>query len=215
MPLPIAPLTENEIWTATPEPPSTDEAPSGVLPVLAAHETRTLILEWPESIRTGESGSLLLALAGEEGGFIAPTAKAEEREFSEKLIAVSSLYETHQLVVEARLDMTGPDISPQGTMSEALAPGQKAQFAWSISPKQPGVYRGVLWLYLNIRPKTGGEIVRRALLARPLEIESGNVLVFSARVVRWAGIVGMLAGAVLGSYYCRRGYCGLKSPWRK
>ncbi|NPV75828.1 MAG: hypothetical protein HPY59_05560 [Anaerolineae bacterium] len=195
--------------------PATAEAspfPAPASELSAVNEKRLLILEWPESIRVGESDLLLLTLEVDQKGMLTPTAQIAGHAVSGTPVELPNLYETHNLVFETRLDMTGPDISPQGTMSEALRPGQKVQFAWSIHPNETGKYRGMLWLYLNIAPKSGGEVDRRTLLARQVEIEAVNVLGLPAKVVRWTGILGTVTSTILGIPFLQDGLLWL---WRR
>lgn len=201
--------TLSAVLPATPEA-SPFPAPAGELS--AINEKRLLILEWPESIRVGESDLLLLTLEVDQKGVLTPTVQIAGHAVSGTPVELPNLYETHNLVVETRLDMAGPDISPQGTISEALRPGQKAQFAWSIHPNETGNYRGMLWLYLNIAPKSGGEIDRRTLLARQVEIEAVNVLGLPAKVVRWTGILGTVTSTILGIPFLQDGLLWI---WRR
>lgn len=186
--------------------------PAPVGELSAINEKRLLIFEWPETIRVGESDLLSLTLEVDQKGVLTPTVQIAGHAVTGTPVELPNLYETHNLVVETRLDLAGPDISPQGTMSELLRSGQKAQFAWSIHPNETGIYRGMLWLYLNIVPKSGGEIDRRTLLARQVEIEAVNVLGLPAKVVRWTGILGTVASTILGFPFFQD---GLLWTWKR
>lgn len=182
---------------------SPSPAPAGAFST--TNEKRLLVLDWPESIRVGEGDFIFLTLEVDQNGVLTPTAQIAGHAVSGTPLELPNLYETHSLVVETRLDMAGLDIAPQGTMSEALHPGQIAQFAWSIIPNETGIYRGMLWLYLNIVPKSGGELDRRMLLARQMEIEAVNVLGLPVKVMRWTGILGTVTSAILGVPFLQDG----------
>lgn len=142
---------------------------------------RRLSMSWPQLLRLGDSGQVTLALdvAGEATG-------------------AASLFDTHFVVAEARLDLAGMQVEPFSTISEPMAPQRALQLFWKIHPTVTGTYRGTLWLYLNLVPKGGGTVERRALVARPIEIQVLAVLGLPALPIRWGSIVAMGLSTWLG-----------------
>jgi len=90
------------------------------------------------------------------------------------------------------------EISPSELSSQTLSEGQSVSFYWSVRPQYAGVYRGTIWFYLRFVDKVSGEESRRAVSAQIVEIEAVNFLGLPAKVVRTAGGVGSVVGAVIG-----------------
>jgi len=159
-------------------------------------ETRLLTIERPRFTRVGDADLIRLTFEVDPEQRITPTVETGGNPIDDRIIDIPDLYETHNLVLEARLDMAGMQVAPQDTISEPLRRGQTVTFYWSISPLQAGTYRGNLWVYLNLVPKGGGELLRTALVAHRLEIEARSVLGLPAGMARWAGAVGAVLGLV-------------------
>jgi len=178
-------------FTPTPEQPG--ETPRPEIP-----ETRRLTLEYPPRIRAGDADIVRLTLEVDQSGNITPTAVVQGNVITGQVIEVPNLYETHHVIVEARMDMAGMQISPADLTSQTLSPGQSVMFFWSIRPDDPGVYRGTVWLYLRFVDKFSGEESRKAVSAQTVEIEAVNLLGIPARVIRVAGGLGSLVGTIIG-----------------
>lgn len=151
---------------------------------------RRLSMSWPQLLRLGDSGQVTLALdvAGEAATAPQPDEAAK----------AASLSDTHSVVAEARLDLAGMQVEPFPTISEPMAPQRDLQLFWKIHPAVTGTYRGTLWLYLNLVPKGRGTVERRALVARPIEIQVLSVLGLPALPVRWGSVVAIGLSAWLG-----------------
>jgi hypothetical protein len=149
-----------------------------------------LSMSWPQLLRLGDTGQVTLALdvAGE-----AATAPQPD-----EAVEAAGLFDTQSVVAEARLDLAGMQVEPFPTISEPMAPQRDLQLFWKIHPTVTGAYRGTLWLYLNLVPKGGGTVERKALVARPIEIQVLSVLGLPAAVVRWGSVVGIGLLAWLG-----------------
>jgi hypothetical protein len=160
-------------------------------------EIRRLTIQWPKMVRVGDADLVHLTYAVDQNGNLSPVAGAGKSPIGEQIIEIPYLYESNNLVLEVRLDMAGLQVTPQATISEPLRPGQTLSFSWSISPVQASVYRGNLWVYLNIVPKGGGDIDRRALVAYRMEIEARSILGLPVNVARWGGAAGSVLGLVL------------------
>jgi hypothetical protein len=176
--------------------PTTGE---GEQPQPAIPESRRLTLEFPPVMRTGDSTRIRLQLEVDERGNITPTAVVEGNVVSGEVVEIPNLYETHNVIAEARLDMAGMEVQPPGTVSEPLSPGQAATFFWSVRPNESGNYEGTAWLHLRFVPKGGGEESRIPVSVQFLEIEARSFLGFlSGNVARGIGALGSVIGSVLG-----------------
>lgn len=156
------------------------------------YEQRLLSLDWPQKIRLGDSDVIHLSLEMDPNGTLTPTAQYAGHTIEGAPIQIPNLYDTHNLVAEARLDLADAAVSPQGVISEPLRPGQTLHYYWSVSPNQLGTKRGTLWLYLNLVPKAGGETERLPLISKPIEIESVSVLGLPADLARWGEELALL-----------------------
>lgn len=183
-----------------PQPSPTTASPPGAsppTPIPQIPEQRLLILEWPQTIRVGDSDLILLTLALDHEGNITPTASIQGHQIQGEKISVPNLYETHYVFAEGRLDISGLEITPNPEILEPLQPGKSVKFAWSVRPTQVGNYHGMVWLHLVLKPKTGGSEDRLALSAQRIDIRAVNLLGLSGNAARWMGVIGSLVGSLL------------------
>jgi hypothetical protein len=169
-----------------------------VSPVPASLESRRVTLEFPSQIRLGDSDIVRLTLEVDELFGLTPTAQVAGNVVQGETVQIPSLYETHNVIAEARLDMAGVEISPPGTTSEPLLPGQSVTFFWSVRTEAGGTYRGTVWLHLRFVDKVSGAESRRAVSAQQIELQAVNFLGMSAGVARGLGAVGSVLGGILG-----------------
>ena len=185
------------------EPADTEEpAPEPTVKPLpeqsVLYEKRIIYLEWPEKIKVGESDRIQLILEVDEEGKITPTVSVEGNKQESEPILIPDLYENYYLNVESRLDIAGMDVLPEGVVSTALIKGKKVIFAWSLSPRQSGIFSGTVWLHLNLIPKNGDFAQKELLFAKPIKIEGTTIFGLSSGTARWAGVVGTGTSFILG-----------------
>ena len=164
----------------------------------AIPEVRMLTLEYPPKIRAGDSDVIKLILSIDDNGNLTPTVSTQGNTIQGQVIQIPNLYETHNVLAEARLDMAGVDVRPPDTVSETLLPGQKVTFYWSVLPADVGRFKGTVWFYLHFMPKVSGVESRQALSAQQIEIEATSFLGLRANPARWLGIAGTVVSSVLG-----------------
>jgi hypothetical protein len=164
----------------------------------AIPERRFLALEFPPQIRVGDSDRVRLALEVDALGNLTPTAEVAGNVVVGEMIAIPNLYETHTMIAEARFDIAGLQVSPPDLVGQPLAQGQSVSFYWSILPNEVGVFRGTVWLYLRFVERISGEESQRAVSAQPVEIEAVNLFGLSGSLARAFGLVGSVAGTVIG-----------------
>ncbi len=177
--------------TAPPEP--TRLAPQPAMP-----ERRRLTLEFPPTIRAGDSDVVRLTLEVDDLGNITPTAEVGGNVVTGEVIEIPNLYETHHVVAEARFDIAGMEVRPMELVSAPMSQGTSTTFYWSIRPQEVGVYRGTIWLYLRFVDKSSGEESRKTVSAQLVEIEAVNMLGLSGQFARTTGILGSIVGTVIG-----------------
>ena len=179
----------------------TEEGPSESAPVApppAIPESRRLTLEYPPKIRTGDSDVIRLTLEVDTLDNLTPTAEVQGNLVTGQVVQIPDLYDTHNVIAEARVDLAGVEVRPSEEISEPLLPGQSVTFYWSVRPDASGIYRGTAWLFLRFVDKVSGDESRKAISAQPVQIEATNFLGLNGSIARTAGGVGSLVGAILG-----------------
>lgn len=161
-------------------------------------ESRRLTLEYPPKIHTGDSDVVRLTLEIDTLGNITPTAQVQGNLVTGRTVQIPNLYDTHNVIAEARLDIAGLEVRPSDVISEPLAPGQSATFYWSVRPTEAGTYRGTVWFYLRFVDKVSAVESRKTVAAQPVQIEATDFLGLTGNLARGAGGIGSVIGAVLG-----------------
>ena len=164
----------------------------------ALPERRRLTLEFPPQIRAGDSDLVRLTLEVDDLGNLTPTAQIGGNVVTGKIVEVPNLYESHQVIAEARFDLAGMEVRPGELVSEALSPGSSVTFQWSIRPADVGLYRGTTWLYLRFVDKQNGQESRKTISAQIVEIEAVSFLGLSGEIARTTGIIGSVVGTIIG-----------------
>ena len=150
-------------------------------------------------MKAGVEGDVIrLTLEVDELGNLTPTAEFEGNVVTGETVAVPDLYDTHKVIAEARLDLAGMVIQPSDSAFEPLTRGQSVTFYWSITPQDPGKYRGIAWLHLNFTNRLNGEESRLPLSAQVFEIQAVDFFGLPVSLARTSGVIGSLAGGILG-----------------
>ena len=98
------------------------------------------------------------------------------------------LAEAQDVIVSARLD--APEMGASvGEIFEPLYPAMQASFSWTVNAQAPGIYRGVLWIYLQRRGEKGKD--HEVLLAHPLELSGRSIAGIPSGTALWIGIAGL------------------------
>lgn len=195
----------------TPAAAGPTQVPGSQLPP-AVLEQRMLTLEFPPVIRAGDSDVIRLTLELSDAGDLTPTVSVAGNLTQGQVVGIPNVFDTHNVMAEARLDMAGIDVRPGDTISETLLPGQKVTFYWSVLPASVGKYKGTVWFFLRFIPKAGGVESRQALSAQVIEIEATSLFGLRADLSRWLGLAGTLVSAVLGFPFLEE---TLKRLWKK
>jgi len=156
-------------------------------------EDNQISIRWPESIRTGEKDSIQInvSLAQDFRPLIdqSTTSRLQEIELPVNQFNIN---------LEARVDLAGMRIEPEGLLSKNIRPGQKIKFNWDISSNRAGEYDGTLWLYMNLVPKDQtSEKMKEVLLAKPIKITITNILGFPVIFIRVFAFTLLLVSTIL------------------
>lgn len=188
-----APLPTQALPIPTGDAPGEAEEPPPSVP-----ENRLLVLEWPSRIRVGDSEVIRLSLEMDTEGRLTPTAEVSGNEVRGEPVEIPNLYETHNVLVSSRLDISGLEYQPAGEVSQALRPGQPVTFYWSVRPPEVGDYRGVIWLHLRFLPLDGRSAEQSVVLSsQRIEIQAVNFLGLGGAPARLIGSGGALLGSLL------------------
>ena len=198
----VPPALSNEPGAVQATEPLPAELPTSISPesttLPALPERRRLTMEFPPRMRAGDSDLVRLTLEVDELGNVTPTAEIGGNVITGQVVEIPNLYDSHNVIAEARFDIAGMEVRPSDLISEALTPGSSVTFRWSIHPPEAGVYRGTVWLYLHFVNKQSGEESRKTVSAQIVEIEAVNFLGLSANFARTTGVIGSVLGTVIG-----------------
>jgi hypothetical protein len=148
-------------------------------------------------MREKDSDLIMLSIRMDEDGRVVPTLATAETTDDGTPVDIPDLYETHNMVAVARLEMAGME-ADRGEMRQPMRPGRDVTFHWSVRAAEAARYRGVVWLHIELVPKSGGEVEEILLLARPIEINVVTVLGMPADLARILGILGVFISTVIG-----------------
>ena len=102
--------------------------PAQLAPPPAIPESRRVTLEYPPKIRTGDLDVIRLTLEVDTLGNLTPTAEVQGNLITGQIVQIPNLYDTHNVIAEARLDLAGPEVRPSEAISEPLLPGSICNF---------------------------------------------------------------------------------------
>jgi hypothetical protein len=134
----------------------------------------------------------------DEGGDLVATAEVEGHETRSERVQIPNLYDSHDVFIDARLDISGLDVTPDEVERRQLHLGNSVSFYWSISPTEVGEYRGVIHIDLVFAPKSGGVEEYLSLPSQLVDIRGVNLFGMSGQTARLVGGVGTLIGSILG-----------------
>ena len=197
-------------------PMQTTDVPAPATAIVTARpalpERRRMTLEFPPQIRVGDADLVRLTLEVDDLGNLTPTAQFGGNVVSGEVVEIPNLYETHQVIAEARFDLAGMDVRPVDLISEALSPGNSVTFQWSVRPTDVGFYRGTIWLYLRFVDKQSGEESRKTISAQIVEMEAVNFFGLSGEFARTTGVIGSVLGTILGFPFLEE---AIKFLWKR
>lgn len=159
-------------------------------------EARQVELEWPETIRLGDSDVIRLTLAP-AGDMLQVTAEYPDHTVQTNHLDIRRT-PGYSLIASARLDAVGLDVSPAGGQEYLLEENQPMTWRWSIQPRSAGQHRLSISLVLRWEPEPGTVGIIRETLAfnRSLEIEVTSFLGLTRNQTASAGGLGLAASVI-------------------
>lgn len=155
-------------------------------------------LEFPPRIRAGDSDIVRLTLEVDDLGGLTPTPESEGNQVTGAAVEIPNLYDTHNVIAEARLDLAGVEVRPPGIVQAPMGPGLPVTFYWSVRPLSNGTFKGTAWLFLRFVDRQTGEQSQRAISAQTVEIRTTDLFGFSAGFARTTGAIGSIVGGIMG-----------------
>lgn len=164
----------------------------------AITETRLLILKWPPKIRVNEPDVIRLTLDVDKPMNVSPSAEIDGHETPEGEIKLPNVYDTHNVIATARLDIGVLQISPNNLIEQSLVPGERVDFYWHVTANEIGTFQGTVWLYLRYIPLDGGDEIVKPLTAQVIEVISVSMFGLGSTPARLLGFIGILFSILLG-----------------
>jgi hypothetical protein len=197
----IPPTTQPQPTQAAPQTKAPAPSPSsppfptqpGPTPAVEV-EARVVELEWPASLRLGDSDVLRLALMPSKDGYTV-TAEFPEHNLASQDLPVKRPG-GYELQAIARLDGVGFDLSPAGDQAQYLPVNERTEWRWSIRPKTSGQQRLSVTLRLRWIPQAGvSGVVREATVySRGLDVRVTSFFGLTRQQTMAGGLLGLIFG---------------------
>lgn len=110
----------------------------------------------------------------------------------------AALFQSHNVLAEARLEIPGASLRPSATVKQPLRPGQTLTFFWNIGAPEAGNYSGTAWFYLTFLRLADGAQTRVAVAALPVEIHATRLAGLTGEMARRLGALALFFAAALG-----------------
>lgn len=205
--------------TTTPPPGPPAPTPAAPLPILPAAtvpgqatpatrqaaeiapglEPRYLELEWPPSMRLGDSNIVRISLEPVSDGYVT-TVQIDGNKVETRTITITRPA-GYAVAAVARLDGVGFDIEPRGEWQKDLPARETVSWQWTLRPRERGKHSisASVALVWTAAPGTGLPARDRAqIYSRAREITVSDTLGLETSAATAAG----LAGLVLGGGMC-------------
>lgn len=190
--------TPSPAGTQAPPPTRPPPATAPVLPTpTTVVEPRVIELEWPPTMRLGESDVVRLALIPDESGY---TLEADfpDHQIQSQPVDVDRP-PGYALYASARMDGVGFAISPAQELERYLPPGEAVIWRWTIKPSSPGQQRLSVSVRLRWKPPVGAnEPVRESMvLSQALDVRVLSILGLTQSQAMMVGVLGLILGGGL------------------
>jgi hypothetical protein len=163
-------------------------------------EARIVELEYPPSMRLGDSDVLRLSLIPSEEGYTVRTDYPEHKTDTQTVQVIRR--SGYELSGVARLDAVGFEVSPQEEQERFIPESEPVNWQWVLTPREPGQQRLAVILWLRWIPAEGqmAPIREVEIYSRPLNIEVGSFFGMSRRQAMTGGFLGLVFGGGLSLF---------------
>ncbi len=200
----VAGAAETEPPTAEPfvTPTSVSELPTAIptteiVSPTAIAEARLVEVEWPATLRLGESDLVRLSLAPTKDGYVV-TAEFQEHRVATQTVPVPRPG-GYDLSALARLDGVGFDLSPTGEQAQGLPLNEPVTWRWTLTPRAAGQQRLSLTLKLRWTPSAGraGAPHERMIYSKGLSVQVESFWGLTRGQAMGMGLLGLMVGGSL------------------
>jgi hypothetical protein len=210
---PVAEAPAAAELTATPQPaaeqPTTAPAaaetpwvePTSVQPVpTLVEEKRVVELEYPPSMRLGDSDVVRLSLVPSADGYTVQTDYPEHQTDTQAIIVVQK--SGYELSGIARLDAVGFEISPQVEQERYIPQGEQVNWQWALTPRAPGQQRLAVILWLRWKPveNLSAPMRETEIYSRSLNVQVNSFFGMTRRQAMSGGFLGLIFGGGLSLF---------------
>ncbi len=181
--------------------PSMVIAPTQPVPTsTSVVEQRMVELEWPATVRYGDSDTVRLALIPSEEGYTVTTEFPEHQTDTEDIEVARP--EGYELFAVARLDGVGFTITPAGERPSLLPVGKGITWRWTLRPKEVGQQHLSVTLFLRWIPIQGESVrTREAIIySRSMKVRVISFFGLTRRQAMTGGLLGLIFGGGLSLY---------------
>jgi hypothetical protein len=160
-------------------------------------EERLVEIEWPPTMRLGDSDIVRLALIPTQQGYVVQ-AEYPEHQVITQTVSVERPG-GYDLFAVARLDGVGFDIAPGGDQVQYLAPDQAVAWRWSLSPRSSGQQRLLAHLILRWQPtsQSAGALRQVVALSQGLDVHVVSFFGLTQLQALFTGLFGLVLGGGL------------------
>jgi hypothetical protein len=163
-------------------------------------EQRMVELEYPTSLRLGDSDIIRLALIPYGEDYQVTTDFGNHQTDTNPIDVQRPA--GYDLEAEARLDGVGFEIAPSEDWVQALPVGEQVTWRWSLTPRNPGQQRLTVMLLLRWVPQAGTAGVPREAIAfsRGLNVDVISFFGLTRGQAMTGGMFGLLFGGGLALF---------------
>lgn len=192
--------------TTAPGTAPVPNVPANVTPQLEPH---TAELEWPPTMRLGDSASVRFSLVPSAEGYTLTTGTSGSQVLTQTLV----VRRLAGYDVEAVAELSGVafDIAPAQPVSVPLPLGEPATWRWTVKPRTPGTHLLTIDVRLRWVPLAEANRAPRTaqIWSRPMRLEVITLAGLSTGWVWLVGFGGVAVGALLSGWAIGRW------PWRR
>ena len=167
--------------------PAEMKLPNDEQPAKAVLETRQVRLEWPESMRIGDSAEIRLIFE----------SVGEEKQDANSDIELSNVYNQYNLMVEGRFEVSGLKVNPANPLRESLLAGEIISYDWNVTAENAGIYPGTVWLSLRFLPLEGDVPSQAPIFVTKVDIKATSLWGISGPIARLLGGLGVALGIIM------------------
>ena len=177
----------HQVLTQTISPPEMQLPSSTLASIPTILETRKVVLEWPGSLRIGDTDVISLVFEPIQNEAVASSAQGK----------FSDIYNNYNIMAEARIEAAGVRVNPANPTRESMPSGHTVKFKWQVNIEQTGSYQGNVWLSLRFLPLDGSPASQWPVFVRQVDIHAISIFGLSAAWARLLGGVGILLSGLI------------------